>query len=163
MNQAISEILRDTKDPDLYRESLIKINGGFDFGIDSMIGLGEVYCSLYPDSVSHGDSAQVQIGYRIVRISIVEYLLRGMEGDLKQKYREMFTNIQTISGHLADIISDIGMEETVKIHKRLDSEIKKIKGDIDLMENSVIKERFTGGVTVFYNIIYLMKRSLNLT
>jgi len=30
------------------------------------------------------------------------------------------------------------------------------------MANSVIKERYTGGITLFYNILYLMKKSLNL-
>jgi hypothetical protein len=163
MNQAISEILKCTKEPDLFRESLLKTDGDFDFGIDSMTMLGEVYCELYPDSVSHGDSAQVQIGYKIVRISIVEVLLRGMESDLKRRYREMFTSIPTIKNHLEEIVLMLGPEEAIRIHKGLDSKIKGIKNEIDKMESSVIKERFTGGITVFYNILYLMKKFLNIT
>ncbi|HNX22772.1 MAG TPA: hypothetical protein PKG60_01910 [Spirochaetota bacterium] len=163
MNQVISEILKETKDPESFRASLLKTNGEFDFGIESMIRLGEVYCELYPDSVSHGDSAQVQIGYRIVRISIIEVLLRNMESDLKDLYRDMFTNISTIKSHLAEIVSMFGLEEAVKIHKNLDIKIKEIKFEIDLMESNIIKERFTGGITVFYNILYLMKKTLNIT
>lgn len=163
MNQGISEILKDTKDPELFRESLLKINGDFDFGIESMTKLGEVYCNLYPDSVSHNDSAQVQIGYRIVRISILEVLVHDMENDLKRRYREMFTNIAAIKDQLAEIVLMLGLEEAVRIHMGLDSRIKSIKSEIDLMESSVIKERFTGGITVFYNILYLMKKSLNIT
>jgi len=162
MSQVISEILKSTKDPELFRESLLETNGEFDFGIDSMVRLGEVYCDLYPDSVSHGDSAQVQIGYRIVRISIVEVLLRNMDSDIKRRYREMFTNISTIKYNLAEIVAMLGYEKAVNIHKELDREIKKIKIQIDLMESSAIKERFTGGITVFYNIMYLMKKTLNL-
>ena len=162
MNQVISEILKDAKDPDLFRESLIKMNGEFDFGMDSMVSLGEVYCELYPDSVSHGDSAQVQIGYRIVRISIVEVLVRNMDNELKRRYREMFTNISSIKEQMAEIVSTLGMDEAVRIHKEIGSRIKGLKVDIDHMESSIIKERFTGGITVFYNILYLMKKTLNI-
>ncbi|PKL16611.1 MAG: hypothetical protein CVV49_15315 [Spirochaetae bacterium HGW-Spirochaetae-5] len=163
MNQVISEILKDAKDPDLFRESLLKIDGDFDFGMDSMVSLGEVYCELYPDSVSHGDSAQVQIGYRIVRISIVEVLVRNMDNELKRRYREMFTNISSIKEQMAEIVSTLGMDEAVRIHKEIDSRIKGLKVEIDQMESSIIKERFTGGITVFYNILYLMKKTLNIT
>jgi hypothetical protein len=163
MNQVIAEILKETKDPDLFRESLLKIDGEFDFGIDSMVNLGEVYCALYPDSVSHADSAQVQIGYRIVRISIIEVLVRDMDNELKRRYREMFSNISCIKDQLAEIVSMLGVDEAVKIHKGLDCGIKGLKTEIDLMESSIIKERFTGGITVFYNILYLMKKFLNIT
>lgn len=163
MNHVISDILKDAREPEKFRESLLKFNGDFDFGIESMIKLGEVYCTLYPESVSHGDSAQVQIGYRIVRISIVEVLVRDMSADLKRRYREMFTNISTINNNMAEIESMLGRDEAVKIHKALDCRIKEIKADIDLMESSVIKERFTGGITVFYNILYLMKKTLKIT
>jgi hypothetical protein len=163
MNQVISEILKDTKDPELFRESLLQIDGRFDFGMDSMVSLGEVYCELYPDSVSHGDSAQVQIGYRIVRISIVEVLVRNMDNELKRRYREMFTNISSIKDQMAEIVSALGMDEAVRIHKEIDSRIKGLKVEIDHMESSIIKERFTGGITVFYNILYLMKKTLNIT
>jgi len=163
MNYTVSEILKDTKDPDLFRECLVKLNGEFDFSRDSMIRLGEVYCDLYPDSVSHTDSAQVQIGYRIVRISIVEVLVRNMDSELKRRYREMFTKITSINDHLAEIVSMLGFDEAVRIHKGIDQGIKELKIEIDRMENSIIKERFTGGITVFYNILYLMKKTLNIT
>ncbi len=163
MNRGISEILEDTKSPDLFRESLLKTDGDFDFGIDSMIRLGEVYCTLYPESVSHSDSAQVQIGYKIVRISILEVLVRNMDNDLKRRYREMFTDISTIKSQLSEIVSMLGLDEALKIHSGLDARIKEIKSEIDTMESSVIKERYTGGITVFYNILYLMKKSLSTT
>jgi len=163
MNQVISEILKDTKDPELFRESLLKADGDFDFGIDSMMQLGEVYCDLYPDSVSHTDSAQVQIGYRIVRISIAEVLVRDMDSELKRRYREMFFNIACIKDQLAKIVAMLGSDEAVSIHHRLDCRIKELKCEIDRMDSSIIKERFTGGITVFYNILYLMKKALSIT
>ncbi len=163
MNQVISEILKDAKSPELFRESLLKIDGEFDFGIDSMVQLGEVYCELYPDSVSHTDSAQVQIGYKIVRISIIEVLVRDMDSELKRRYREMFTNISCIKDQLAEIVSTLGIDEAVKIHMGVDARIKELKAEIDMMDSSIIKERFTGGITVFYNILYLMKKTLNIT
>ena len=163
MNHVISEILKSTKDPESFRESLLGLDGEFDFGMDSMVSLGEVYCELYPDSVSHGDSAQVQIGYKIVRISIVEVILKNLDRELKRRYREMFANISSIKENMAEIVSMLGIDEAVRIHKELDRRIKELKSEIDLMESSIIKERFTGGITVFYNILYLMKKTLNIT
>ena len=163
MNHVISEILKSTKDPESFRESLLGLDGEFDFGMDSMVSLGEVYCELYPDSVSHGDSAQVQIGYKIVRISIVEVILKNLDRELKRRYREMFANISSIKENMAEIVSMLGIDEAVRIHKELDRGIKELKSEIDLMESSIIKERFTGGITVFYNILYLMKKTLNIT
>lgn len=161
MNRDIAEILKETVNPDLFRESLLKLEGDFDFGVDSMIRLGEVYCSLYPDSVSHGDSAQVQIGYRLVRIAVVEVLVTGMDKDLKFRYREMFTNISTIGKHIETITGLLGHDMACSIHRNLDVKVREIKAEIDTMQNSVIKERFTGGISVFYNILYLMKKSLD--
>jgi len=162
MAHDVSEVLKKSVDPERFRESLLKLNGEFDFGIDSMVKLGEVYCVLYPESVSHGDSAQVQIGYRIVRIAIVEVLVRNLSSDLKKLYREMFTDISSIKNHIPGIVSLLNIDEAVKIHKGLDSKIRELKSDIDQMESSVIKERFTGGITLFYNILYLMKKTLNI-
>jgi hypothetical protein len=44
----------------------------------------------------------------------------------------------------------------------LDNKVKEIKSVIDTLPNSVIKERFTGGVSVFYNTLYMIKKSLNI-
>lgn len=162
MNNIISDILMETKEPEKFRESLIRTEGDFDFSIESMVRLGEVYCLLYPASISHGDSAQVQAGYRIVRISIAEYILRNMNRETKIRYREMFSNISVIGEKMAEIVSILGFDAAVSIHKELDSRIKMLKNDIDMMDNSIIKERFTGGIAVFYNILYLMKKTLNL-
>ena len=158
----ISEILKTAVDPDSFMESLVKLDGVFDFNVDSMTALGETYCRLYPDSVTHADSAQVQIGYKIVRIAIIEHIIRDLDKGLKRRFREMFTDISTISHHMDSISAKLGPEEAQKIYKELDSRIKGIKSDIDSMENSVIKERYTGGISLFYNILYLMKKALNL-
>lgn len=160
MNHQIAEILRETADPDRFRDSLQRLDGEFDFSPDTMMSLGEVYCSLYPESVSHGDSAQVQAGYRIVRIAIIEFILKGMEPALKKMYREMFTSVPSINGHLSEICRLKGAEEALRIHNQLDFKIRELKSEIDSIENSVIKERFTGGITLFYNVLYLMKRGL---
>ncbi len=162
MSRQIAEILRENADPELFRESLQGLEGEFDFSPAAMINLGEVYCELYPESVSHGDSAQVQAGYKIARIAIVEFLVRGMDRDMKKKYREMFRNVSSINEHMEEIRRTIGPDEAVKVHNQLDFKVRGLKSEIDLIDNSVIKERFTGGITLFYNVLYLMKRSLGI-
>lgn len=158
----ISEILKTAVDPEHFRESLVKLDGKFDFSVDSMTALGEVYCKLYPDSVNHGNPAHVLIGYSIVRIAIIEHILRDMEGSIKMLFREMFNNISSIDSNMAEMVSILGLEEARRIYMKIDGRIRELKSDIDSMANSVIKERYTGGITLFYNILYLMKKSLNL-
>jgi hypothetical protein len=161
MNRALSEILKETLEPEKFRSSIIELNGDFDFSLESMIGMGEVYCALYPDSVTHTDSAQVQIGYRLVRISIAEVLLKGLDDRLKVPYREMFTSVRSIPRNMTKVVEITGMDEAQRINAEIDIKIKKIKDDIDLMPNSVIKERYIGGISVFYNVIYLIKKSVS--
>lgn len=158
----ISEILKIAVDPEKFRKALIKLDGQFEFNVDSMTALGEVYCKLYPDSVTHADSIQVQIGYRIVRIAITENILRDLDRDIKKLFREMFEKISTINDNMEKIVSEYGLEDAQNIYKGLDSRIKELKSDIDSMGNSVIKERYTGGISLFYNILYLIKKSLKL-
>lgn len=162
MNQSAAEILKKTVTPEKYGEALRKFDGDFVLDRESMISFGEVYCSLYPESVSHADSLQVVTGYRLVRISITEALLKDMEPSLKTHYRDMLVSASGVSRLMPDVISIIGKESAINIYKSLDSRVKDIKSTIDTLPNSVIKERFTGGVSVFYNTLYLMKKSLNI-
>jgi len=162
MNHSAAEILRNTVTPDKFGPALIELEGDFEFDRDSMIDFGGVYCSLYPDSLNHTDSHQVITGYKLVRISLIEILLKDMESSLKPMYREMLISGGGVTQHMPEIISKLGNDRASEIYKSLDSRVKDIKSIIDSLPNSVIKERFTGGISVFYNTLYLMKKSLNI-
>lgn len=162
MKPSVAEILRKEITPEKFGEAIQTFDGDFIFDRDTMMDFGEVYCSLYPESVNHGDSAQVITGYRLVRISIIEILLAGMDSKLKPLYREMLASASGVSKFMSEVLAAAGYDNTLETYKNLDLKVKDIKSVIDTLPNSVIKERFTGGVSVFYNTLYLIKKSLNI-
>ena len=156
----ISQILNDHVEPDKFREAVAETGGDFEFDTEAMIEFGETYCSLYPESLSNSDSAGVVIGYRLVRICVVELLLKSISSDLKDYYRKMLTDVSSVSSLMDEIIGSLGSDEALRIHNVLDQAVKELKIDIDMMPSSVSKERFIGGITVFFNILYLMKKKI---
>ncbi len=160
MSPSAAEILMKEITPEKYESAIQELDGEFVFDREAMMDFGEVYCSLYPESVSHTDSVQVVTGYKLVRISIIEVLLKGMDRTLKPRYREMLASAAGVSRYMPEVVAMKGMETASKIYKSLDIKVKDIKSIIDSLPNSVIKERFTGGISVFYNTLYLMKKSL---
>lgn len=160
MNISISQMLRDNADADKFKEALSGKGGCFEFNTDAMIEFGETYCSLYPDSLTHSDSAGVVTGYRLVRICVVEILMNAIPVELHEFYRVMFADVHSINNIFSKVIAVAGIDRVREIHNSLDNIIKNIKTDIDMMPQSVSKERFIGGISVFFNILYLMKKRL---
>ena len=161
MKPSAAEILRKEQTPERFGEAIQTFDGDFIFDRDVMMDFGEVYCTLYPESVNHGDSVQVITGYRLVRLAIIEVLLAGMDSRLKPLYREMLISAAGVAKYMPEVLAVEGLENTIDIYRSLDNKVKDIKSVIDTLPNSVIKERFTGGVSVFYNTLYLIKKNLN--
>ncbi len=162
MNRSIAEILTESVTPEKFSETLAKTDGSFKFDLEAMLDFGKVYCSLYPESVDHSDSQQVVTGYKLVRILIIENLLKGMKPDLKSMYREILASASGVNRYLPEVITIEGRDTAVDLYRELDIRVKDIKEIIDSLPNGVVKERFTGGISVFYNTLYLMKKSLNI-
>jgi len=156
----IAEILKETKFPEKFRDELVKLNGDFELSLDTMVDLGEAYCLLYPESVSHGDSAQVQAGYKIVRFTIIEYIIKDLDNDLKNSFREILLSASKIAELIPPMISFHGAESILNLTENLNLKIKQLKELIDTIPNGVIKERWTGGISVFYNTLYIIKKTV---
>ena len=160
MENKISSILKQHSDVESFKTALYGKGSEFEFDTDSMVEFGETYCSLYPESLTHSDSAGVVTGYRLVRVCIIERMLSIIPEDLREIYREMFSDVTIINSSIDEVKALIGADEALKIHDSLDSLVKKIKTHIDCMPHGVPKERFVGGISVFFNIFYLMKKRL---
>ncbi len=111
--------------------------------------------------MAHSDSAQVQIGYRVVRICVVEVIIHEVNELLRKSCRELLSNIASINLLTEKMISAYGYDEIYQAYLNMDRKVREIKELIDTMPVGVIKERFIGGISVFYNILYLMKKSIN--
>lgn len=160
MENIISNILKEHSDVESFRTALCGKGGEFEFNTDSMIEFGETYCTLYPEALTHSDSEGVVAGYRLVRVCVVEMMVSIIPEALRESYRKMFADVQVINSIMDEVKALIGADEALKIHHSLDSLVKEIKSHIDQMPHGIPKERFVGGISVFFNILYLMKKKL---
>jgi len=160
MKSFIAVILKENYDPEAFRASVIKLDGDFPFEADDMIELGNQYLEIYPDSYSNRNHQNVQIGYQIVRICILEKIIHDFDAALKVSFRRCFTDISQIDSEINSMVNNSGYGEVSAMIMSVSKNIDQVKLKIDMIPVGMIKERFVGGITNFFNIAYLLKHSL---
>lgn len=160
MERSISDILKQHSDVESFRTAMTGLGKDLDYNAESFLEFGETYCTLYPEALTQSDSEGVVAGYRLVRICIIEILVSIIPENLQDYYRKMFTDVNSINSVLTDLEASVTGEEKMKIHLALEKLLNEVKFQIDLMPNGIPKERFIGGISVFFNILYLMKKKL---
>ncbi|MCU0848927.1 MAG: hypothetical protein MUD12_13660 [Spirochaetes bacterium] len=144
-----------------FRNGIIGLGGVFPFERDDMIELGEKYFERYPECYSNRDCSTVQIGYQIVRICIIEKLVEGMPESAKSGYRKIFTDVSSIKETVERLVRANGADSVMRDYKSISEKADAIRTTIDTIPVGMVKERFVGGVSNIYNILYLLKTSLS--
>ncbi|MBN1531543.1 MAG: hypothetical protein JXA20_02670 [Spirochaetes bacterium] len=160
MEKEIAHIFSASRDVDAFKESVISLQGDFDFSSGSMIELGTVYFNRYPDRFSNRNTEEVLLGYAVVRICIVEKLLYGISGDRKNLYRELFSDVSAAERVVKGLIGLAGNDAVLKEYVSLSSGLQRIKETIDEIPRGMIKERFIGGISNLFNILYVLKMTI---
>jgi hypothetical protein len=124
-----------------------------------IISLGTAYFERYPDSFSVRNSPQVLLGYRIIRVCILEKAISSFSESCKLPLRTMFFSAAGMNPGVELLSVAAGMNELINIYLTLSEKIKEIRSEIDIIPNSMIKERYIGAITNFYNLLYLFKAS----
>ncbi len=156
MGSLIAELFRAIKTIQEFREALIALDSQFPLEKEDLLEIGEVYCDRYPESYSKRNPQHVQIGYMMARICIVEKSLYGFQTETKTIYRDMFYNFNAIEEKISDLIKINGCEHVNSDYQKITNRIKDIEAVIDGLPRGMIKEKFIGGLSVIYNVIYLM-------
>jgi hypothetical protein len=160
MEKEIDRIFTDSRDAETFKKSIISLQGDFDFTSGSMVKLGTVYFERYPDRFSNRNTEEVLLGYTLVRICIVEKLLNGIPGDRKNLYRELFSDVSAVGRVVKDLIRLIGYDPVLKEYGLLSAGLLRIKETIDEIPRGMIKERFIGGISNLFNILYVLKMTI---
>ncbi len=161
MTKTPADIFRSTSDLESFRREIIALDGNFPFEEDDMIALGEWYFERYPDSFSNRNSSNVLFGYQIVRICILEKALAGFDQDVKQLVRKIFFSISAVDDCVKKLHETSSIQVLSGIYEKLSIAITNRKVMIDSIPVGMIKERYIGGITNFYNILYLFKSSID--
>lgn len=155
-----ADILASSSSFEEFRADIIALKGDFAFEPEDMLQLGRVYFIRYSDSSEDRNMENIRMGYRIVRTCIGEKILEGIDDRHRVDVRSMLENLGAMDDMLAKLIKENGLEETEGIVCILERNLDRIKRVIDELPRGMTKERFVGGISKFYNEMYLVKEEI---
>lgn len=156
----VAQLFRDNPDIEDFRERVIALRGDFPFDSEEMQALGDAYFERYPDCFSNRSCQDVALGYRMVRICVIEKLLGGLEERTAAGFREMFYNVSVIPQAVARLCASIGAERFTSHHEEFCRRLGEIQLVIDSLPIGMTKERFIGGVSHIHNVLYIIKSAM---
>jgi hypothetical protein len=156
MSSVIAGIFRSRKTIEEFREEVIALDSSFSLQKEDLLEIGQAYCDQYPETYSKRNPQHVQIGYTMARICVIEKALDGTDPNIKKIYRSMFYTLNAIEEKIIALIQADGCEQVHGDYQRIFSRIKHIEGRIDELPRGMIKEKFIGGLSVIYNVVYLI-------
>ncbi|HOO72163.1 MAG TPA: hypothetical protein PK926_10415 [Spirochaetota bacterium] len=156
MSKSPAHIFNENSSLDSFKEAIRLLNGDFFFDTDEMLLLGEAYFKRYPDAFHHRDRNEVLMGYEIVRICVLEKAVSGYDQSVKDCLRSIVKDVSLINRHVSSCVKDRGYEQAYAVYSEIMQKINEIKYCIDRLPLGMVKERFIGGLAIFYNISYIV-------
>lgn len=160
MGKTPADILESAAGIDDFREGIIALKGCFSLDPEDMLCLGQAYFRRFPDSSPDRIMDNVRIGYRIVRVCLIEKLLDGIDERHHEAIRCMLDEFRLINDCLAKLEPEVGLEEIESMVYVIERNLDRVRGVIDELPKGMIKERFIGGISKFYNDVYLINEAL---
>lgn len=155
-----AEYFIKSKNLDEFRNDIIACDGKFDFDIEDMIALGSAYLERFPDCFSNRSCQDVQLGYQLARICLVEKLIDGFASDVKDAFRKMFFSAQAVAEQMNHLGQKYSFKELSDMIATVQKRLEEYHHIIDTLPKGMIKERFVGGITNLFNIAYLLKMNV---
>jgi len=125
-----------------------------------MMGLGRVYFTRYPDSSVDRNMENIRMGYRIVRVCILEKILQGIDNRHRYMVREMLDNMLLMEDILRKLVNEMGMEAFEEYRRTVTRNLDELRSVIEELPRGMIKERFVGGISKFFNEMYLLNNAI---
>jgi len=157
VGESPAEIFDRVPDAASFRREIRRLDGDFPFDSGAMIRLGEAYFRRFPDSPSARNLDEVRLGYALVRVCAVEKLVRGMSPDLRDAYRAAFEDPGRAAGVVAARRAVAGPEAPAGDIDALAAGLAVLKTTVDEIPRGMIKERFMGGLSTLFNILYVLR------
>lgn len=155
-----ADILTSSSGFEDFRESIIALKGDFPFEPEDMEQLGRVYFIRYSDTSVDRNMENIRMGYRIVRTCIAEKILDGIDNRHRDTVRCMLEDLSLMEEMLAKLIKENSIEDVEIMLSTIERNLDRIKRVIDELPRGMTKERFVGGISKFYNEMYLLKESI---
>lgn len=143
-----------------FRDSIISFQGDFPFGAQEMIELGIAYFGKYPENFNESTAEQIRLGYRIARICLIEKIIREIPYKRKYYYRRMYYKTGEIDDIVSGMISKYGAKKILEDFEIITGNLNLLNSEVDKIPTGMIKERYAGGISIFFNIAYLIKKAI---
>ncbi len=156
----IAQLFRDNQEIDDFRREVIALKGDFPFGSEEMQALGDVYFERYPDCFSNRSCQDVALGYRMVRICVIEKLVGHLDDQTAGAFREMFYNVSRIPDAVPALRARMGAESFGARFRDFHRILGEVQLAIDSLPVGMTKERFIGGVSHIHNVLYIIKSAM---
>ena len=138
MSSVIAGIFKSKETLEEFREAVIALDSAFSLGLEDLLEIGQAYCDRYPESYSKRNPQNVQIGYTMARICVIEKALEGTEQKIKKIYRSMFYSLNAIEEKIIGLIKADGCEQVSADYQRIYSRIKHIEGLINELPRDML-------------------------
>jgi hypothetical protein len=156
MTSTIAELYLRAPDLDAFRSAVRAAAGRFALAAGDMQALGEAYFERHPDRASDRDLEAVRLGYAVVRTAVVEVLVRDLEPEVREFFRESFRDaasagVRTVAlaaGDPAALARGLAAVETA---------FAAVRAEIESLPKGLIKERFIGGISHLSNVLFLIR------
>ena len=157
MSASLAEIFRRAPDLASFRRSVAALGGDFPFASADMIELGKAYFERFPDRVQDRNADEVRLGYAVVRTAVIEKAVLGLAPDRRAAFREMLDDVSRVGPTVEGLIGTAGSEALGADIERLSSVLADVRATIDEIPKGMIKERFIGGISNLFNILYVIR------
>jgi hypothetical protein len=171
----LSDLFIRSSDLPAFRDAVRALAGDFLFDAAAMIDLGTAYFLRYPETARNRDMEAVLLGYGLVRVCVVERIVRGLPFEGREYFRSVF---QDVSGVVRLLESRLGVEPSApatpapgstnpKVRDilrdeflKVEAELKAVQTTIDEIPKGPVKERFVGGISHLFNVLYVVRLNL---
>jgi hypothetical protein len=157
MSASLAELFRRGPDLASFRRAVAALGGDFHFSSADMIDLGTAYFERFPDRVHDRNAEEVRIGYAVVRAAIIEKAVLGIPGERQAAFREMLDDVSRVGPAIEGLLGSAGPAALAADIERLSSALNALRTTIDEIPKGMVKERFVGGISNLFNILYLVR------
>lgn len=149
----LGELFARCSGPEDFAEAVRGLKGGFILDAAEMIGLGEAYFSRHPDSAQRRDTPSVLIGYAAARVCIIERVVRSLPPAGREYFRAVFED-PSRAGPAAEALAFAALSADLAA---VEAELAAVQATIEEIPKGPVKERFIGGISHLFNVLYLIR------
>lgn len=160
MRTTPAEIFRSDQDLESFRRNLTALEGEFDFASPDMIALGDAYFERYPDRSVGRDTPAVLLGYALVRLCVIEKVVRELAPAGRRFYRAALQDVTQVGPLVTARRASESPDELRREAKAVAAALDAVKQTIEEIPKGMIRERFVGGISNLYNILYVVRMKL---